>query len=432
MPLSPSRHRKRSNPASISVNSVPALALRLPNFSSPGIMVGEERQPRSQQNRVELPSIRQAVPEIINSRVSTQIPASEYRGDAYSPKTGSGVSNTPVYVQSPSLHKRRRLSSEEDNEFEFRERTGRKRYRSPSGPNQGAESVTISPTSSTRHASTLHSTESWSSSGRSSPHLQARGHTAVRSPHYDGNPIFESSSMNKSDWRPTLPSLPALTLDRGPPQAPSLRNNIDEYAPDSSRSGARIYPQAQISSLDPPVSSYHQPTISYGYQQPRGQSYSGSSHDRTPFSNSQHTMYGGSGFQYGMGDPGHDSKQRKRRGNLPKETTDKLRAWFVAHLQHPYPTEDEKQDLMRQTGLQINQISNWFINARRRQLPAMINNARAESDARSARGSDRNLLAEIAVDYGDDKRSGALVESEEDGEDYDDEYDGLRSRHAFH
>jgi hypothetical protein len=50
---------------------------------------------------------------------------------------------------------------------------------------------------------------------------------------------------------------------------------------------------------------------------------------------------------------GGDSKQRKRRGNLPKETTDKLRAWFMSHLSHPYPTEDEKQELMRQTGLQM-------------------------------------------------------------------------------
>lgn len=54
---------------------------------------------------------------------------------------------------------------------------------------------------------------------------------------------------------------------------------------------------------------------------------------------------------------GGDNKQRKRRGNLPKETTDKLRAWFVAHLQHPYPTEDEKQDLMRQTGLQMSKFN---------------------------------------------------------------------------
>jgi hypothetical protein len=46
---------------------------------------------------------------------------------------------------------------------------------------------------------------------------------------------------------------------------------------------------------------------------------------------------------------------RRRRGNLPKETTDKLRGWFMAHLHHPYPTEDQKQDLMLQTGLQMSE-----------------------------------------------------------------------------
>ncbi|KFY92476.1 hypothetical protein V500_04177, partial [Pseudogymnoascus sp. VKM F-4518 (FW-2643)] len=89
------------------------------------------------------------------------------------------------------------------------------------------------------------------------------------------------------------------------------------------------------------------------------------------------TGYGGEGM-------GEKSWGRKRRGNLPKETTDKLRAWFVGHLHHPYPTEDEKQDLMVRTGLQMNQISNWFINARRRQLPSMISNARAETAATTA------------------------------------------------
>jgi len=35
------------------------------------------------------------------------------------------------------------------------------------------------------------------------------------------------------------------------------------------------------------------------------------------------------------------------------EAFEKLQDWFMSHLQHPYPTEDEKRDLMRQTGLQI-------------------------------------------------------------------------------
>lgn len=85
----------------------------------------------------------------------------------------------------------------------------------------------------------------------------------------------------------------------------------------------------------------------------------------------------------------------------------------MAHLNHPYPTEDEKQDFMMQTGLQMNQISNWFINARRRQLPAMINNARNESEARSARHHDSGSM------HGQD---------ESDGDNsYGDEYELERS-----
>jgi len=123
----------------------------------------------------------------------------------------------------------------------------------------------------------------------------------------------------------------------------------------------------------------------------------------------------GAGLGIGMGMGG---KQRKRRGNLPKETTDKLRAWFMAHLNHPYPTEDEKQELMRQTGLQMNQISNWFINARRRQLPAMINNARVESGARTAQ--------ESSNDYTDSKGSTLPLENVPiDSEGSEDEFDGL-------
>ncbi|EHY58171.1 hypothetical protein, variant [Exophiala dermatitidis NIH/UT8656] len=64
-----------------------------------------------------------------------------------------------------------------------------------------------------------------------------------------------------------------------------------------------------------------------------------------------------------------DTRNRRRRGNLPRQITDILRAWFHEHLDHPYPTEEDKQAFMARTGLTIAQISNWFINARRRQLP---------------------------------------------------------------
>ncbi|EAU39374.1 hypothetical protein ATEG_00728 [Aspergillus terreus NIH2624] len=76
-----------------------------------------------------------------------------------------------------------------------------------------------------------------------------------------------------------------------------------------------------------------------------------------------------------MGDAA-DSKNKRRRGNLPKPVTDILRAWFHEHLDHPYPSEEDKQMFMTRTGLTISQISNWFINARRRQLPALRNQMR--------------------------------------------------------
>ncbi|CBF86025.1 protein ahpA [Aspergillus nidulans FGSC A4] len=71
-----------------------------------------------------------------------------------------------------------------------------------------------------------------------------------------------------------------------------------------------------------------------------------------------------------------DARNRRRRGNLPKPVTEILKAWFHAHLDHPYPSEEDKQMLMSRTGLTINQISNWFINARRRHLPALRNQRR--------------------------------------------------------
>jgi hypothetical protein len=64
----------------------------------------------------------------------------------------------------------------------------------------------------------------------------------------------------------------------------------------------------------------------------------------------------------------------------------------------------------------------------------MINNARAESDARSARSAESALQGESVSDYGDEreKRSSVpLGDSDGEASGYDDEFDGLRSQKSM-
>lgn len=68
----------------------------------------------------------------------------------------------------------------------------------------------------------------------------------------------------------------------------------------------------------------------------------------------------------GMTSPG--ASKRKTRNNLPKETTYILISWLNDHLSHPYPNSFEKNQLMMATGLNHQQLLNWFINARRRKI----------------------------------------------------------------
>jgi Homeobox KN domain len=53
---------------------------------------------------------------------------------------------------------------------------------------------------------------------------------------------------------------------------------------------------------------------------------------------------------------------------LPNETVEYLKAWMMSpeHIAHPYPTETEKAKIMSDTGLELKQLTNWFVNNRKR------------------------------------------------------------------
>ncbi|KAF5862987.1 hypothetical protein ETB97_010919 [Aspergillus alliaceus] len=60
-----------------------------------------------------------------------------------------------------------------------------------------------------------------------------------------------------------------------------------------------------------------------------------------------------------------DSKQFIRKGARV------LRAWFLQNQECPYPSEEQKAQLLRETGFSKKRISTWFANARRRQKQKM-------------------------------------------------------------
>ncbi|KAK6081976.1 homeobox domain-containing protein [Seiridium cupressi] len=401
----------------------------------------EFSRPRNEPEKIALPSIRQASKPLF---FSTDRQTNMSAGFPRAPITISGPTGalTPPEYTHTSIQSKRRRPSFDD------EREGR--------PSQVPRLYASSSQMISRHQSpplvARAAPELWASSGRTSPYMNG-ALPSMRSPRV-------VDFRERMEPRLSLPSLPQMDYERSAAMSRMRSISRDDYVqepvgqviPHQNMAGPPMEaPPPVYRSYDYPP--YHHPT--------RVQSLSlGSLHplDRTPFAPGAY----GHAFQdtymrigeLGMG-MGGDNKQRKRRGNLPKETTDKLRSWFVAHLHHPYPTEDEKQELMRQTGLQMSklalskmflydktnrltypllpdQISNWFINARRRQLPTMVSNARAESEAMASRGGDSKVLPSTERgEYEHDGKRASVPLSDGEGSTYDEvDMDALSRRRS--
>ncbi|KAE9613174.1 putative transcription factor Homeodomain-TALE-KNOX family [Lupinus albus] len=72
------------------------------------------------------------------------------------------------------------------------------------------------------------------------------------------------------------------------------------------------------------------------------------------------------GFKSKIEDVREEILRKRRAGKLPGDTTSVLKNWWQQHAKWPYPTEDDKAKLVEETGLQLKQINNWFINQRKR------------------------------------------------------------------
>ena len=51
---------------------------------------------------------------------------------------------------------------------------------------------------------------------------------------------------------------------------------------------------------------------------------------------------------------------------LPEEAVDRLNDWFESHINHPYPTSEDKQRLAEDCGITSKQVNSWFCNRRNR------------------------------------------------------------------
>ena len=56
-----------------------------------------------------------------------------------------------------------------------------------------------------------------------------------------------------------------------------------------------------------------------------------------------------------------------------------LKAWFLAHVANPYPSEAEQLRLAEETQLSVSQVNNWFNNTRARRWTAYLREVQANN-----------------------------------------------------
>ena len=206
-------------------------------------------------------------------------------------------------------------------------------------------------------------------------------------PHQNGNsisPIHNTRSLaqNLSDQNNNLDN---SIFSNQPFRPLSLNNNNNNNTPSNNDFRSRSFPGASdpfpilqknqnFFAFNSPMKSYNNSSSSYSQLSSPLQSSSSSSSIFPQSSNYYHKLTS----EKNSPKKGENiSKRIRKKGNtFPKEAISILKKWLMENLDNPYPCEQSKQELASETGLNKFQISNWFINARRR----YIKNLRLKND----------------------------------------------------
>lgn len=92
------------------------------------------------------------------------------------------------------------------------------------------------------------------------------------------------------------------------------------------------------------------------------------------------------------------SKNQRKSTSLPSKTVEYLKAWMMSpeHIAHPYPTEQEKAQIMADTGIELKQLTNWFVNNRKRYWKPRVE-ARLQQQAQAAAAAAQAHAAAVAA-----------------------------------
>jgi hypothetical protein len=88
-----------------------------------------------------------------------------------------------------------------------------------------------------------------------------------------------------------------------------------------------------------------------------------------------------------------ENKRRRHNEPLSNKALQVMNEWYEQHLENPYPTKAEKEDLAKRGGITLGQVKSWYANKRNRS-----NNTRPKKQKKEMEGRLMDICHQLARD----------------------------------